>query len=88
MSRGGHATAIVLKGNGLMQTSKYDAQTRKNMKLGQRSAEYQDLQRRSAEERSKLETKLRERNATIQRLKQKLVEVGLAASDVEQLAAA
>lgn len=86
MSRGGHATAI-LEGNGLMHTSKYDAKTRRDMKLGQRSAEYHDLQRRSAEERAKLEAKLRERNAVISRLKKKLVEIGCAVADVEQLAA-
>jgi len=70
-----------------MQTSKYDAQTRRDMKLEQRSPEYRELQRRAAEERSKLEAKLRERNAVITRLKQKLVEIGCPQADVEQLAA-
>lgn len=87
MSRGGHATAIIFEGNGLMHTSKYDAQTRRNMKLEQRSPEYRELQRRAAEVRTALEAKLRERNAVITRLKKKLVEVGCAADDVEQLAA-
>lgn len=57
------------------------------MKLDQRSPAYRDLQRRSAEERTKLEATLRERNAVITRLKKKLVEIGCAAADVEQLAA-
>lgn len=70
-----------------MFTSKYDAQTRKEMKLGQRSPAYRELQRRAAEERTKLEAALRARNAAIARLKKKLVEVGCPAADVEQLAA-
>jgi predicted nuclease with TOPRIM domain len=70
-----------------MITSKYGTQTRRELKLDQRSPAYRELQRRSAEERSKLETKLRERNAVIARLKKKLIEVGCAADDVEQFAA-
>jgi predicted nuclease with TOPRIM domain len=70
-----------------MHTSKYDAQTRRNMKLGQRSSAYRELQRRSSEERTKLETKLRERNEVIDRLKKKLVEAGFAAEEVAKLAA-
>lgn len=69
-----------------MESSKYD-QTRRDMKLGQRSPAYRDLQRRTAEERAKLEIKLRERNAVIERLKKKLVEVGCTADLVAQLAA-
>lgn len=70
-----------------MRTSKYDTKTRRDMKLEQRSPEYRELQRRTAEERTRLEAKLRERNAVITRLKKKLVEIGCAAADVEQLAA-
>lgn len=70
-----------------MNSSKYDSETRKNLKLGQRALAYRDLQRRAAEERSKLETKLRERNEVIDRLKKKLVEVGCSADFVERLAA-
>ena len=70
-----------------MNTSKYDPQTRKDMKLGQRSPAYRDLQQRAAAQRIQLETKLRERNEVINRLKQKLVEVGCTADDVELLAA-
>ncbi len=70
-----------------MDSSKYDVQTRRDMKLGQRSLAYRDLQRRTADERSKLEAKLRERNEVIDRLKKKLVEVGCSADSVERLAA-
>lgn len=70
-----------------MDSSKYDAQTRREMKLDQRSPAYRELQQRSAEERSKLEAALRARNAAIARLKKKLVEVGCPVADVEQLAA-
>lgn len=70
-----------------MNTSKYDTQTRRDMKLDQRSPAYRELQRRAATERVQLETKLRERNEVIDRLKQKLVEVGFAADDVAKLAA-
>jgi predicted nuclease with TOPRIM domain len=70
-----------------MRTSQYNTDARRNMKLDQRSPAYRDLQRRSAEERTKLEATLRERNAVITRLKKKLVEIGCAAADVEQLAA-
>jgi len=57
------------------------------MKLGQRSLAYRELQRRAAEERAKLEIKLSQRNAVIERLKKKLVEVGCTADLIEQLAA-
>lgn len=70
-----------------MNTSKYDSQTRKDIKLVQRSVAYRELQRRTSAERVQLETKLRERNEVIDRLKKKLVEVGCTADDVEQLAA-
>ncbi len=70
-----------------MNTSKYDSQTRKDIKLVQRSVAYRELQRRTLAERIQLETKLRERNEVIDRLKKKLVEVGCTADDVELLAA-
>jgi predicted nuclease with TOPRIM domain len=70
-----------------MRTSQYNTDTRRNIKLEQRSPEYRELQRRAAEVRTALEAKLRERNAVITRLKKKLVEIGCAAADVEHLAA-
>jgi hypothetical protein len=70
-----------------VNTSKYDSQTRKDIKLVQRSVAYRELQRRTLAERIQLETKLRERNEVIDRLKKKLVEVGCTADDVELLAA-
>ena len=77
-----------------MNTSKYDAETRKDIKLIQRSVAYRELQRRTTAERVQLETKLRERNEEIRgrdevidRLKKKLVEVGCTADDIELLAA-
>ena len=70
-----------------MNTSQYPAETRKNVKRDQRSPAYRDLQRRSSEERTKLETKLRERNEAIDRLKKKLVEAGVATEEVAKLAA-
>lgn len=70
-----------------MITSKYDTETRKNIKRDQRSHAYRDLQRRSSEERTQLETRLRERNEAIDRLKKKLVEVGITPDIVAKLAA-
>jgi len=73
--------------NGPVNTSQYDKETRKNRKRDQRTPAYRDLQRRSTEERTQLETKLRERNAAIDRLTKKLVEAGVAAEEVAKLAA-
>ena len=70
-----------------MQTSQYPAETRKNLKRDQRSPAYRDLQRRSSEERTKLETALRERNEVIDRLKKKLIETGVNVDEVAKLAA-
>jgi predicted nuclease with TOPRIM domain len=70
-----------------VNTSKYDIEIRKNMKRDQRSPAYRDLQRRAIEERSQLETRLRERNEAIDRLKKKLVEAGFAPDIVAKLAA-
>lgn len=73
--------------NGTVNTSKYDEETRKNLKRDQRTPAYRELQRRSAEERAQLEGKLRERNEAIARLKKRLVEAGVSADAVEKLAA-
>lgn len=70
-----------------MDTSKYDPSNREITKRDQRSPAYRDLQRRAAEERAKLETKLRARNEVIDRLKKKLVEAGVREDVVAQLAA-
>lgn len=70
-----------------MNTSQYSEETRKSFKRDQRTPAYRELQRRSTEERAKLETKLRERNAAIERLTKKLVEAGVAAEEVAKLAA-
>lgn len=70
-----------------MNTSQYETDTRKQFKRDQRTPAYRELQRRSSEERTKLETKLRERNAAIERLTKKLVEAGVAAEEVAKLAA-
>lgn len=70
-----------------MNTSKYDSSTRQKMKLDQRSPAYRELQRRAAEERLRLETKLRARNAAIELLKKKLVEFGVDAADLAEIAA-
>jgi hypothetical protein len=70
-----------------MNTSKYDSETRKSIKRDQRDQRYRDLQRRTAEERGQLETKLRERNATIELLKKKLLERGVNADELTKLAA-
>ena len=77
-----------------MNTSKYDAPSRRDIKEAQRGAPYRDLQRRAASARSQLEIKLRERNEVIDHLKKKidslarkLVEVGIAAEEVAKLVA-
>ena len=70
-----------------MNTSQYPTDTRKNAKRAQRSFAYRELQRRSSEERTKLETKLRERNEAIDRLKKKLLEAGFKEDEVAKLAA-
>lgn len=70
-----------------MNTSKYDPQTRKQLKRFQRSAGYQAMKKEHVAARERLETQLRERNETINRLKKKLVEAGVAAEEVAQIAA-
>jgi hypothetical protein len=70
-----------------LKTSQYPTDTRKTWKLDQRSDAYRDLQQRTARERGQLEQKLREKNETIARLKQRLVESGVSLDEVAQLAA-
>jgi len=70
-----------------VNTSQYDAATRKNLKRFQRSSGYQVMKKEHLAERERLETKLRERNAAIERLTKKLVEAGVAAEEVAKLAA-
>ena len=70
-----------------MNTSQYDSNTRKQLKRDQRSPAYLALQKRALEDRTQLETKLRERNAAIERLKKMLVDRGVAAEEVAKLAA-
>ena len=70
-----------------MRTSQYDEEVRKQTKLDQRTPAYRDLQRRTAEERVRLEIKLRDRNLVIDRLKKRLVESGLSVDEVDKLAA-
>jgi predicted nuclease with TOPRIM domain len=75
------------KGTDHVNTSQYDAETRKQMRRDQRTPAYRELQRRAAEDRARLEEKLRERNAAIARLTKKLVEAGFPTEEVEKLAA-
>lgn len=70
-----------------MNTSKYDQEIRKNIKRGQRTLAYRELQRRVAEERTQLEAKLKARGEAIERLKQRLIAAGFAADEVAKLAA-
>ena len=70
-----------------MNTSKYDPQTRKHVKRFQRSPGYEAMKKEHLAERERLETKLRERNEAITRLKQKLVESGMSTDEVAKLAA-
>ena len=69
-----------------MDTSKYDASTRKNVKRFQRSPAYQVMKKEHVAAREALETKLRKRDETIELLKKKLVESGVAADEVAKLA--
>ena len=70
-----------------MNTSKYDPATRKQLKRFQRSLGYDVMKKEHLAARELLETKLRERNETIDRLKKKLVEAGVNADEVAKLAA-
>jgi len=79
---------MTLKGTDIiMDTSQYPAETRKNAKRDQRTPAFRELRRRTSEERTKLETALRERNEVIDRLKKKLVERGVDADEIAKLAA-
>lgn len=75
------------KGTDIVNTSKYDSDTRKQVKRFQRSPGYQLMKKEHLAERERLKTKLRERNDAIERLKKKLVEAGFAVEDVAKLAA-
>ena len=70
-----------------MNTSQYPADARKQLKLFQRSLGYQLMKKEHLAARLMLETKLRERNATIERLKKKLIAAGFPADEVARLAA-
>jgi hypothetical protein len=70
-----------------MNTSKYSEESRAQYKRDQRTLAYRELQRRTAEQRTQLEIKLRDRNEAIARLTKKLVEAGFAAEEVAKLAA-
>lgn len=69
-----------------MDTSKYDSGTRKDIKRFQRSPAYQVMKKEHVAAREALETKLRQRNETIELLKKKLVESGISADEVAKLA--
>ena len=70
-----------------MDTSQYPAETRKQLKRFQRTPGYQLMKKEHVAERERLETKLRERNEAVDRLKKKLVESGVNADEVAKLAA-
>jgi hypothetical protein len=70
-----------------VNTSKYDSDTRKNLKRFQRSPAYQVMKSEHVAAREALEKKLRSQNETIDRLKKKLVESGVSADEVNKLAA-
>jgi hypothetical protein len=65
-----------------MKTSQYDAETRKEIKRGQQTLAYRDLQKRAAEARAALEQKLRERNEAIERLVKKLAAAGFDENEI------
>lgn len=69
-----------------MNTSQYDAETRKHLKRFQRSSAYELMKREHVAAREQLEIKLRARNETIEKLKKKLVEF-VSADEVAKLAA-
>lgn len=70
-----------------MNTSQYDRETRKQVKRFQRSPGYQAMKKAHLAERAQLETKLRDRDAVIERLTNKLVEAGIPPAEVAKLAA-
>jgi hypothetical protein len=70
-----------------MDTSQYEATSRKQFKRDQRTPAYRDLQKRSAEARAQLETALRARNEAVTRLTNALVAAGIDAEAVAKLAA-
>jgi predicted nuclease with TOPRIM domain len=70
-----------------VNTSKYDPATRHQLKRFQRSSAYSAMKQHFTEERTKLETKLRERNEAIDRLKKKLEAAGIPLEEIAKLAA-
>ena len=70
-----------------MNTSQYPAELRKDLKRFQRSPGYQLMKKEHLAERERLETKLRERDAMIALLKQKLADAGVSADEIAKLAA-
>lgn len=68
-----------------MNTSQYPTDIRKHIKRFQRSPGYQAMKKEHLAERERLETQLRDRNAVIARLKDKLVESGVSADEVAKL---
>jgi predicted metal-dependent hydrolase len=75
------------KGTDIVNTSKYDPDTRKQVKRFQRSPGYHVMKQEYAAERERLQSQLRDRNEAIERLKKKLLEAGFAVEDVAKLAA-
>jgi hypothetical protein len=69
-----------------MNTSKYDAETRKQVKRFQRTSGYLAMKKEHLAAREQLEAKLRDRDAAIKRLSAKLVEAGVATEEVAKLA--
>lgn len=70
-----------------MNTSKYDAATRKHVKRFQRTPGYLTMKKEHLAERERLEVTLRERNKAIERLKTKLLAAGISADEIAKLAA-
>ncbi len=69
-----------------MNTSQYDSATRKHLKRFQRSSAYELMKKEHVAVREQLETKLRARNETIEKLKKKLIEF-MSADEIAKLAA-
>jgi len=70
-----------------MDTSKYDSNTRKQVKRFQRSSGYAAMKKEHLAAREALEAKIRDRNDVITRLTKKLVEAGFSPDDVAKIAA-
>jgi hypothetical protein len=70
-----------------VNTSKYDPETRKQIKRFQRTTGYLTMKKEHAATREQLEAAIRDRNEVIARLKTKLVEAGVSADEVAKIAA-